>query len=354
MLIVIVGTRPDLIKIRPLAWQLHREGVPFEIWHCGQHLGTALDQRQAFPIPMRDLWQQPIPRSASEFFSTTMRAVEIGLRDVAAPTVLGYGDTLGALAASLAAVNVGCRLVHVEAGLRSFDLTMPEEIARIQMDAVADFLFCPTTESFDQLSREHVRGAAFLTGNLIADAVQMALDGRADVRHDPQQAEVLVTLHRLETTTSRVRFQAIVRRVGECATRLGYRATFPAHPRVRPMLDAIREDIAGVIDVCDPWPHETFLQRLAKAALVFTDSGGVQEECAILGRKCVTIRRTTERVETIRWGWNLLIDPDDFIERSPESLVADIRRHLDRDHCQPHEYGQDVAQTMATILKAIL
>jgi UDP-N-acetylglucosamine 2-epimerase (non-hydrolysing) len=231
--------------------------------------------------------------------------------------VLAVGDTTTVVAAAFAARKTHCGFGHVEAGLRAFSRELPEEEHRICADALADLLFAPTPLAVANLAREHVNGHVIHTGNTVLDALR---------EHAPPQsaerAGILVTLHRQETVDDRCRLAAVLSAIEQLAC--AHAVMWPVHPRTRAKVAEAKFTFPASVTITEPVDHAQFLARLAAARLVVTDSGGVQEEAAIVGTPCVVVRNHTERVETIEAGVSLLahIETAAILEKSAEIFRA--------------------------------
>jgi UDP-N-acetylglucosamine 2-epimerase (non-hydrolysing) len=226
--------------------------------------------------------------------------------------VIAQGDTTTVVAAAFAARKSGSAFGHVEAGLRAFSRELPEEEHRICADALADLCFAPT-----RIAREHVNGKILLSGNTVLDALR-SHPPKAVARADREG--VLVTIHRQETVDDREKLSQVVAALGilgksDCVS-------WPVHPRTCDKMKEHQLAFPSTVERCAPLGHTEFLDRLARARLVITDSGGVQEEAAILGVPCVTVRQNTERPETVEAGVGILagVDTDDILDAAHEML----------------------------------
>jgi UDP-N-acetylglucosamine 2-epimerase (non-hydrolysing) len=230
--------------------------------------------------------------------------------------VLVQGDTNTVLAAALAASKIHIPVGHIEAGLRSFDRRMPEEINRIVADHIADYLFAPTGQSRQYLLQEGIEGERIhVTGNTVVDAV---FQNRAIARKNTSILQefrlkpdgyFLVTVHRAENVDEKTSLKAIISGLSAVGRKYGLPVLFPMHPRTQKMMKEFGID-AGKISIVPPVGYLEFLELEANARLILTDSGGVQEEACILRVPCVTVRENTERPETITAGANMLAGTD--------------------------------------------
>ncbi|MBM4237822.1 MAG: UDP-N-acetylglucosamine 2-epimerase (non-hydrolyzing), partial [Euryarchaeota archaeon] len=218
MISIVLGTRPELVKMSPVIRECERREIDFQIIHSGQHYSFEMDRvffdELGIPAPMHRL--EVGSGTHAEQTGRIMIGVERALREVASGTVLVQGDTNTVLAGAVAARKLGCHVGHVEAGLRSFDRTMPEEINRVVADLVSDMLFAPTPQARENLTREGVSGTILVTGNTIVDAVQRNLE-LAETRSDVLEkldltpgGFMLATVHRQENADRRERLENII------------------------------------------------------------------------------------------------------------------------------------------------
>jgi UDP-GlcNAc3NAcA epimerase len=308
----VVGNRPQFIKSAPLSLALRAAGIEEVVLHTGQHWDRELSQI------FFDELSIPEPAYRLDLRTADPAAMEPALRDVIhgerPDWVLVYGDTNSTLAGAQAAGDIP--VAHVEAGLRSFDDTMPEERNRIAVDRLATLLFCPDERSAAQLAREDVPGRSEVVGDVMADAARLFAPiarERSDVLKrlgvEPG-AYVVATVHREANVTQPERLRNIV----EGLSRLDDRVIFPAHPRTRAALNA-----SGLeIEMIDPLGYLELAALASQARVVVTDSGGLQKEAYWYGVPCVTLRPSTEWVDTVEQGANVLVDDD------PHALVAAV------------------------------
>lgn len=321
---VVLGTRPEIIKLAPLIKELQKKQADFFVLHTGQHYSYQLDK------VFFDQLELPQPRynidvgsgSHAEETGKMLVGIEKILLDEKPDIVLIEGDTNSVLAGALAAAKLGIKVGHVEAGLRSYDRSMPEEINRVLTDHLSDYLFAPTPKAKQILLSEGIgEGKIFVTGNTIVDAVYQNLElskSKIDITNDlhlkPQQY-FLVTLHRQENVDNTSRFASILEGLNRLAACFQLPVVYPIHPRSRQRLSRFTLPPQN-LTIIDPVDFLSFLQLESNAKLILTDSGGVQEEACILGIPCVTLRDNTERPETIEVGANILAgaSPDNIVE----------------------------------------
>lgn len=319
---VIVGTRPEIIKMSPVIRALAKKSSDYFILHTGQHYSYAMDrvffENLELPDPRHNL--DVGSGKHGEQTGKMLAGIENILAAEKPDIILVQGDTNTVVAGALAASKMGVRVGHVEAGLRSYDRTMPEEINRVIADHISDLLFAPTEPAQKILLGEGIAPSkVHVTGNTIVDAVlenRVLAEKRSDILQQLGVAEkqfILMTAHRQENVDDAKRFYGILegaRRVGEA---LGVKVIYPVHPRARKMLkDLGLESLGEKLTLIEPVSFLDFLRLETTALLIVTDSGGVQEEACILGVPCVTLRDNTERPETIEVGANVLAgaEPD--------------------------------------------
>lgn len=330
---VVLGTRPEIVKMSPIVRELQRRGLDFDLVHTGQHYSFEMDR-----VFFRDL-ELPEPTINLEVGSGThgaqtgkmLAGLERFFQDSRPEVVLVQGDTNTVLAGALAAVKLGITVGHVEAGLRSFDRTMPEEINRVMADHVSDLLFAPTEVSARNLRAEGLPSERIhVTGNTIVDAVRENLaiaSGKEDALKPlglSKGGYILTTLHRQENVDSRERLANILVSMERVGKETGLEIVWPMHPRARKNLEAFGLRVPPNVRTVAPLGFLEFLQMEGGAALALTDSGGVQEESCILGVPCMTLRDNTERPETVDVGANLVVGTD------PSRIMDGVRTMLPR------------------------
>jgi UDP-N-acetylglucosamine 2-epimerase (non-hydrolysing) len=310
-----------------------RRGWPQLLVHTGQHYDELLSDLlfKQLELPTPDINLGVGSGSHAQQTGAVMTAVEELLVERRPSALIVYGDVNSTMAAALAAAKLCIPVAHVEAGLRSFDRSMPEEINRVVTDQVADYLFTPSADGDANLLREGVSPEKiFLVGNVMIDTLIRCLP-MADpsqvlrtIQIRPDEPYVLVTLHRpanVDTPETLLRFIAIL---GELASEVP--VIFPMHPRTRARVGRVRQPPG--LHLIEPVGYLEFVGLERDARLVITDSGGVQEETTYLGVPCLTVRPNTERPVTITEGTNTLIgaDPARLLPSAREQLSAGRRR----------------------------
>lgn len=317
---IVVGTRPEIIKMSPIIRECKRrkqesaDNFDYFILHTGQHYSYNMDQvffeQLELPRPKYNL--DIGSGSHAEQTGRILIEIEKILKKEHPDIVLVQGDTNTVLAGSLAASKLHIKVGHVEAGLRSYDRRMPEEINRIVADHVSDFLFAPTEKSRQILVSEGIPSEKiFVTGNTIVDSVYQNLElanKKVNILEKlglEKQQYFLVTIHRQENVDDKKRFQGILQGLQQMHKTYDFPVVYPVHPRSQKMMNIFGFEPDGVrlIESAD---FLGFLQLENNAKVVLTDSGGVQEETCILGVPCVTLRDNTERPETVDVGSNIL------------------------------------------------
>jgi UDP-N-acetylglucosamine 2-epimerase (non-hydrolysing) len=322
----VTGARPNLPKAAPVLRALAARGVEQTVVHTGQHRDDALTRSLlddlGMPAPDVDLGVGP--GSVDEQTEAIRTRLERLLRRGHVDLVVVYGDVTSTLAAALAAAHVGVRLAHVEAGLRCFDRSMPEEHNRVVVDHLADVLLAPSDDAVENLGRESVPGAVHLVGNVMIDSLQHVrsrLDpAAAAAQHGLDGPYAVATLHRpgnVDTDDDAARTVDALRAL---ASRLP--VVLPLHPRGRARLESAGLAAVPRLTVVEPLGYVAFLSLVAGAACVLTDSGGVQEETSVLGVPCLTLRPSTERPVTVSRGPNRLVTLAGLGDRVDEVLAA--------------------------------
>jgi UDP-N-acetylglucosamine 2-epimerase len=316
-IVTIVGNRPQFVKAAAVSRRL-REQHDELIVHTGQHYDDELSRvffdELGVPAPDRQLGAGS--GSRSEQTARILGALEPVLTELDPELTLVYGDTNSTLAGALAAAQGGFRLGHVEAGMRSFDRSMPEELNRVLTDHASDLLLCSTEAAMANLEREGTRGETHLVGDVMAD-VSLTFREIAEERSRALEERALepgsylvVTAHRPGNVDDPERLRLLV----ELLEALPLPAVFPVHPRTKSRLEAARLvdrlRAAPGLELAPPLGYLDFLKLARHARAVLTDSGGIQKEAYLLGVPCVTLRDTTEWVETVEAGWNVLVDLD--------------------------------------------
>ena len=326
-----IGNRPQFVKAAAVSRRL-RELTDEVIVHTGQHYDDELSriffEELGVPAPARELNAGGGTNTAQT--ARILAALEPVLGELEPSMVLVYGDTNSTLAGALAARQAGIPAGHVEAGMRSFDREMPEELNRVLTDHASDVLLCSTETAVRNLEREGAAGEVHLVGDVMAD-VSLAFRDIAEERSPILESRglkpaeyLLLTAHRAGNVDTPERLERLV----ELIEALPHTVVFPVHPRTEARLETAglldRLERAAHVELTPPLGYLDFLKLARHARAVLTDSGGVQKEAYLLGVRCITLRDTTEWVETVESGWNVLVDLDTAaalaaLERDPPS-----------------------------------
>jgi UDP-N-acetylglucosamine 2-epimerase (non-hydrolysing) len=325
--LTIAGARPNFMKVAPVLRALAERGVDASLVHTGQHYDPAMSAAFFSDLGLREPDVHLEVGSASHAVQTArvMERLEPVVGEREPDLVVVVGDVNSTLAGALVCAKLGVAVAHVEAGLRSFDRTMPEEINRVLTDQVSDLLFTTSPEAETNLLREGVRADRIhFVGNPMIDSLERHLE-RARASDVTERLGLagrpygLVTLHRPSNVDDPDVLAGVLGALADVAREIPL--IFPAHPRTVKMIERFGlSDLVG-ISMIEPVGYLDFLRLMADARLVLTDSGGIQEETTVLGVPCLTIRDNTERPITIEMGTNRLVGSDPERIRS-EALAA--------------------------------
>lgn len=310
-ILTVVGARPQFVKAAPVNRALRAAGIDEVIVHTGQHFDPMMSDvffdELEIPAPAYNLEVNSLGHGAMT--GRILEKLEAAMVDEKPDMVLIYGDTNSTLAGALAAAKLSIPVAHVEAGLRSFNRRMPEEINRVVADHLSNLLFCPTQTAVRNLANEGITAGVHTVGDVMFDSTIAAVE-RARTRSkiletlglEPKTYAV-ATIHRAENTDDPKRFETIMSWLEAAARETP--VVMPTHPRTRKMLEQRGRKLAGV-RLCDPVGYLDMNWLSFNSAAIFTDSGGLQKEAYFHRVPCVTLRDETEWVETIEAGWNRL------------------------------------------------
>ena len=336
---IIIGTRPEIIKCAPLIKLYERRRTDLVLIHTNQHYSFNMDKLFFEEMQLREPDHNLNVGSGTHAEQTgkIMVGVEKFLEKSKIDTILVQGDTNTVLGSSLAASKLRVKIGHVEAGLRSFDKSMPEEVNRVLTDHISDFLFCPTERSRQNALAEGIPDQKIhVVGNTIVEATLQHYDiARKQTARIMQKIGVvankfnLLTAHRPANVDDPARLKQLVGIMHAIVSQTGFPIVFPIHPRTRSKLDAygLLEKLPREVQLIDPVGYLDFLVFEKKAKLIFTDSGGVQEEACILRKPCITLRENTERPETVDVGANIITNFD--IQKIKAAISEFSTRKLD-------------------------
>jgi len=320
----IVGARPNFMKVAPVMSALRdRPNVVQTLIHTGQHYDVTMSdvffQQLGMPVP--DVNLSVGSSTHAKQTAEIMMRLEPVVTERQPDIVLVYGDVNSTVATALVCAKLGVQIGHVEAGLRSFDRTMPEEINRLVTDQLADMLFTPSDDGAENLRREGIPAEKiFRVGNVMIDSLVRLLPLAKKTCVDSLPSRyALVTLHRPANVDDGARLKGILESLLEVNQDLA--VVFPAHPRTQKRIADFGLHV-GQLRLLDPLPYVEFLGLQSRATVVITDSGGIQEETTYLGVPCLTMRENTERPITVSMGTNILVGGD------PEKLRLEMSRVL--------------------------
>lgn len=344
----IVGARPQFIKLGPLSKVL--EGAHEEIIvHTGQHYDYAMSEKIFEDLGIRkpDIHLSCQTGSHAVATADMMAKLEKAMMDTKPDVVVIFGDTNSTLAGAIAAAKINIPIIHIEAGLRSYNRTMPEEINRIVADHTSQHLFAPTQTAMDILKSEGLASISYFTGDIMVDSVKAGVEAakqKSDILKELQlneQAYYLLTLHRNYNVDDPV----LLKHILDQLQKLDVKIVFPVHPRTRKMLTELG-DIPTNFLLTEPQGYLDFLMLQTAAAKIVTDSGGIQKEAYLLNKPCVTLRTETEWVETVNAGWNLLLEPS-------SKDIAEKIQGFSAPANQQKIFGENVAMGMRKIIDGI-
>ncbi|MCJ2165640.1 MULTISPECIES: UDP-N-acetylglucosamine 2-epimerase (non-hydrolyzing) [unclassified Pseudodesulfovibrio] len=361
-LVTIVGARPQFVKAATVSRAVNahnRTGDGPELVeylvHTGQHYDHAMSQTFFDELniarPDENLGVGSGPHGAQT--ARMLEALESVLTRNSHDAVLVYGDTNSTLAGALAAAKLHTPVFHVEAGLRSFNKAIPEEVNRILTDHVSSLLLCPTQTAVDNLRRESITQGVHLVGDVMYDSV-VHYRTQADGKTDPPDFQgltaggyLLATVHRAENTDHREKLEAILSALGEMGRTTP--VILALHPRTRKLAQAHGLSIPETVQVVEPLPYLSMLRLQANALGIVTDSGGIQKEAFFLGKPCLTVREETEWLETVEFGANTLAGTDREIMRGWHNAVRQGAFHMPED-VHPYGDGNAAGRIVETIL----
>jgi UDP-N-acetylglucosamine 2-epimerase (non-hydrolysing) len=354
MILIVIGTRPEIIKMSPIIRECNDQGLEYSIVHTGQHYSYAMDRIffEQLDLSLPDFNLDVGSGNHGAQTAAILSGIENILLRTPPGIVIVQGDTNSVCAGALAAVKLHIPVGHVEAGLRSFDRSMPEEINRIIADHVSDQLYAPTEISRQNLLKEGIDAEKItVTGNTVVDAVRQNLRIAQQKVHPLKDLGLessgyfLVTAHRVENVDDPLHLADILTGLNQISAHFALPVVFPMHPRTQKMVREFSLSTEG-IRVIDPVGYLQFLILESKAAVILTDSGGVQEESCILSVPCVTLRENTERPETITAGSNMLAGTH------PKKMLGATKHMMDIPRTWNNPFGEgDASKRIIEICK---
>lgn len=343
----IVGARPQFIKLAPLSEKLrhkHQETIV----HTGQHYDYLMSDKIFSDLGIRPPDIHLNIGSGTHAYQTAemMKAIELVLIERKPDLVIVFGDTNSTLAGAIATSKLNIPLLHIEAGLRSYNKHMPEEINRIATDHVSDFLFAPTPTACKNLENEGKSKGVFLTGDIMVDTLTNNLKIAEEnstvlsqYKLEPDKFHLL-TLHRGYNVDNAENLEHIISQFSEVSEKI----VFPVHPRTRKVLSKIGSIPTNLL-LTEPLGYLDFIKLENSCLKIITDSGGIQKEAYIMKKPCITLRTETEWVETVEEGWNLLLSPQDkYISKKITGFTPPKK--------QANIFGENVADKMVETIES--
>lgn len=343
---IILGTRPEIIKMDSIIKECKNRGIRFFIVHTNQHytkeMDTVIFENLGLPKPKYNLGVG----SGIHGLQTgkMLSAIEEALLKEKPTHVLVHGDTNTTLAGALAARKLNIPVGHIEAGLRSFDHAMPEEVNRVLVDHMSDFLFAPTETAKKNLLNEGIPSKnIFITGNTVVDAIlnhKNLVDQNTEVfkrHHVISKSYALVTIHRPSNVDDRRAFRNILTALGSIHKKTRMPIIYPIHPRSQKMMETFSISVPIGVRLTSPLSFFDFVALEKHARIILTDSGGIQEEACVFGVPCVTLRFNTERPESLQVGSNILVGNE------TTKIVAGTTKMLKRRPLWENPFGDGKA-----------
>lgn len=337
----VVGARPQFVKLAPIDHAFRATGIDHIIVHTGQHYDPLLSDVffDDLKISAPDVHLGVGSGSHGVQTGAILAGLDPVLEEYAPDWVLAYGDTNSTVAAALAASKLHIKVAHLEAGLRSFNRRMPEEINRILTDHASDLLLAPTEVAAAHLATEGLAQRTHIVGDVMTDVLMATAASSIENGDDPIRTThgydagtyFLATIHRPDNTDDRIRLEAII----DSLSALKHPVILLAHPRLRAKATELDVSLTQPgIHLCDPLPYPQLVAAALHARGVITDSGGLQKEAFLLGVPTTTVRPETEWVETLEQGWNVLVEP------GPELIQAALRQVPDTEPKQVYGDGK--------------
>jgi UDP-N-acetylglucosamine 2-epimerase (non-hydrolysing) len=354
---IILGTRPEIIKMSPIIRECLKREIDFFIIHSNQHYSVELDK-----FFFEDLSLSPPKYNllvGSGTHANQTGNILIKIEDILfkenPDIVLVQGDTNTVLASALAGTKLNLLVGHIEAGLRSYNRKMPEETNRVVTDHISDYLFCPTSKQKEILFSEGIpKEKIHVVGNTIVDAVFQNIDlaqEKSNVLNDynlnPQEY-FLVTAHRSLNVDNKENLKKLIKSLKQLKDEFNIKLIYPIHPRTQKNIEKYGLETSGLILV-SPLRYLDFLKLQKNAKLILTDSGGVQEEACILGIPCVTLRDDTERPETVEIGANVIVG------RNFEKIITGVKKMLNssKDWKNPFGDGESASKILSILIETL-
>ena len=329
----IVGTRPQLIKLAPISRAFAEFNLQREYIDTGQHYDTTLTDLQSRDLKLPAPYKNLNIGSANHATQTAkmLIAIDTEIERYSPDVVLVYGDTNSTLAAALVAAKRLIPILHIEAGLRSFNRKMPEEINRVAVDHLSTHLFAPTNTALEQLINEGLGQRSMFVGDVMVDLLKDEIKTlKLEEIDTTTNHYYLCTIHRAENTDESTTLKSILDSLGM----LGKTVLLPVHPRLRDKILQMKLRLPDNVNAIEPVSHSQMMRLVAGSLGVITDSGGLQKECYLLEKLCTTLRPETEWIETLYEGWNILVS-------DPKNLPIAVDRETPK--IRPNFFGDGSA-----------
>jgi UDP-GlcNAc3NAcA epimerase len=324
----IVGARPQFIKLAPIHRALldHGDEVSHQIIHTGQHYDENMSGLffKELNIPNPEYNLHVGSGTHAEQTGKALQGLETIFKDQKPDHIIVYGDTNATLSGALAATYLGIPVSHIEAGLRSYNHLMPEEMNRIITDRLSTYLFCPDVHSVTNLRSEGITEGVYQVGDVMVDQL-LHIQNTMQVRQ-PQLPFIFMTLHRQETSQAFDQIHSILLALNAISNEVPI--IFPAHPRIKKYFDASDIKFGKQFHIVEPLGYTDTINHIQQAQCVITDSGGMQKEAYILKTPCVTLRTETEWTDTLTDGWNTLVAFDVTLFQEKFKQALNFNRNL--------------------------
>ena len=354
-ILTIIGARPQFIKCSPVSRKLRINNTEILV-HTGQHFSKNMSEVffKELKIPVPDYNLNINGGSHAEMTSLMMKKLEKVIVSEKPDIIIIYGDTTSTLAGALVSSKLNIPLAHIEAGLRSFNKNMPEEINRIIADHCSDLLFCPTTESINNLKDENIFRNLYLTGDVMKDSIVENVERIKNIKYlqkftvNNNENYYFITVHRQDNTDNFINLKNIVRILNNIKCKV----IFPIHPRTSKVFKKLNVKFNSNIKILNPVSYIESLWLQKNAKLVVTDSGGIQKEAYILNKNCITLRNETEWIETIEDKFNILVGTDihKFKKAEEYYLRNPARKNINSKHYGNGKASEKIANKIEEYL----
>ena len=348
-IISIVGARPQFIKLAPVFRELriYQKQVSHLIIHTGQHYDEKMSGNFFKELELPDPGYNLAVGSGTHAEQTgkALQGIEAILIKEKPDNVVIFGDTNATLSGVLAASKLKIPVSHIEAGLRSYNRAMPEEINRIIADKLSTYLFCPDDASVKNLSNEGINYGVFNVGDVMVDQIQYVQQSISD---GPKSPYIFMTLHRQETTNNFGQLKLILSELNKISAMIPI--IFPIHPRILEFIRSSDIEFGENFKIIDPLGYASTIEHIKNANCVVTDSGGIQKEAYILKTPCVTLRTETEWLDTLKNNWNALVAFD--LDKFREALSQALNFDKGIEHFQVYGKGDASKKIVSEILNS--